>query len=581
MGAIDTEFIVGIDLGTTNSSIALYKNDTCELVKIDGERMIPSCVGLDDKNQIIVGQKAKNQLALRPQNTVASVKRLMGEDTTVDLGGKKYSPEEISAFILKELKRQADAYFKIRVTRAVITVPAFFTERQRQATRKAGELAGLEVVRIINEPTAAALVYESGQADKQRVLVYDLGGGTFDASLVDVENGIVEVRSSHGDTHLGGDDFDRLLMDHIANDFKSKHGIDLREDPKASNRLWLAVERAKRTLSNRPYAAVREELISDGKNLDIELSRDMFEEMLRPWLRKTIEAVHACLSDAFCLPKAIDKIVLAGGSTRIPLIYSLLQSEIGVEPRHEINPDLIVAMGAAIQGAACAGSHTRSILVDITPYTFGTSVVGLKDGIPIDDLFVPVIRRGTPLPAAKEEVFYTMCDNQESIHVEIFQGDAEIASDNILIGDFMVNGLSKVPEGSPVLLNLALDLNGMLKVTAKEKCSGLMKTVTMDIKKAGAHSGSHRESRIVAPVIDGEAEPIREESNAEDGRKAVARAKALRQRAEKLLPGLNEEDSGEMRTLLDNSRRAVSSGDWDELIEINTSLDDMLFYLED
>jgi len=580
------EIIVGIDLGTTNSEIAILRDESKpEVIPVEGEMIMPSCVGIDPEGRLIVGRTAKNQMVSHPENTVLSIKRRMGENATVTLGGKSFSPEEISSFILARMKSEAEKYLGHPIAKAVITVPAYFDDAQRNATKDAGVLAGLDVVRIINEPTAAALAYEAGHEENQRILVYDLGGGTFDVSLVVVENGTVEVKASHGDTHLGGDDFDRLLIDYVTKRFKEQHGVDLKSDLRATNRLWVAVEKAKCTLSDRPFAGIREEFIVGNHHLDMEISRDDYEETIRPMLRKTMDTVHACLTDSLFLPKAIDKIILVGGATRTPLVSQMLQEDMGIEPHHEISPDLIVSMGAAIQGAAISGVKTKSILVDITPYTFGTRAVGEHEGMMTDDMFVPVIKRNSSLPVSKEELFYTYHDNQEKILVEIFQGDDPLASDNIFIGDFWIKGLSKARAGSPILLNLELDINGILKVTAKEKTTGLSKTVTMDTTKKGNVSNLEERRRNIAAFLEededagGEADAF--SSDIEDKQNLIVRAKGLRKRAEGLLSTVNEEDAAELSSILEQSRHAIAAQDWETVARLNESLSDMLFYLED
>lgn len=580
------EIIVGIDLGTTNSEIAILRDGSKpEVIPVEGEMIMPSCVGIDPEGRLIVGRTAKNQMISHPEHTVLSIKRRMGEIATITLGDKSFSPEEISSFILAKMKSEAEKYLGHQIAKAVITVPAYFDDAQRNATKDAGVLAGLDVVRIINEPTAAALAYEAGHEENQRILVYDLGGGTFDVSLVVVENGIVEVKASHGDTHLGGDDFDRLLIDYVARRFKEQQGVDLESDLRATNRLWVAVEKAKCTLSDRPFAGIREEFIVGNHHLDMEISRDDYEEMIRPLLRKTMDAVHACLTDSLFLPNAIDKIILVGGATRTPLVTQMLQEDMGIEPHHEISPDLIVAMGAAIQGAAISGVKTKSILVDITPYTFGTRAIAEHEGMMTDDMFVPVIKRNSPLPVSKEELFYTYHDNQEKILVEIFQGEAPLASDNIFIGNFWIKGLSKAGAGSPILLNLELDINGMLKVTAKEKTTGLSKTVTMDTTKKGKVANLEEKRRNIASFMEDDEDTGDEadafSSGVEDKQTLIVKAKGLRKRAEGLLSGVNEEDAAELSSLLEQSRQAIAAQDWETVAGLNESLSDMLFYLED
>ncbi|NLE03029.1 MAG: Hsp70 family protein, partial [Fibrobacter sp.] len=356
----------------------------------------------------------------------------MGQDTFVSLGGCRFSPEEISAAILSELKFQAEKYLDRKFSKAVITVPAFFQDHQRQATIEAGKLANLDVIRIINEPTAAAVAYDTKMENNQRILVYDLGGGTFDVSLVLVENGVVEVKSSHGDTFLGGDDFDQLILELLFDSIYNKHQIDLSSNTAIRYRLWKAVEKAKRELSDSPFAKIQEEFITGDIHIDFELSRSEYEQLITPILMQTLDCVHHCLKDAACLPSSIDRILLVGGATRTPLIHSMLQKEFGILPRHEINPDLIVSMGAAIHGAVISGSKHHSILVDITPHTFGTGVLEMEESGANPEKYIPIIKRNTPLPASKTEAFSTVYDNQETIEVTVYQGENENVSDNFL-----------------------------------------------------------------------------------------------------------------------------------------------------
>ncbi len=574
--------IVGIDLGTTNSEIAVIRDGKPEIIFVDGEPFMPSCVGIDSGGNILVGRAAKNQMAAAPEATILSIKRKMGENTRISLADQSFSPEEISAMILTKLKSVAETHLGKAITEAVITVPAYFDDAQRKATRNAGELAGLNVRRIINEPTAAALAYDHDLGTDQTVLVYDIGGGTFDASLVVVQNGVVEVKASHGNTHLGGDDFDRLLMDYADDLFFEQHGVRLKTDRKAANRLWAAIEKAKRELSDVPYARIREEFILNDLHLDLEIARTDYEEMIRPLLDKTMDSVHRCFKDAAILPGAVDKVILVGGASRTPLVSELVGNAIRTDPRHEIDPDLIVAMGAAIQAGVIGGQKTHSILVDITPYTFGTGAVGMLGGQMREDIFVPLIRRGSALPARKGEVFATMYDGQKAVDVRIFQGEAPLAEDNIFIGNFLVEGLSDSPAGNEIVLTLALDLDGLLEVTAAEKRTGLSKTVTMetDTGKSPVDLDTARENLSAAlGYAPATAENLSETADAKQA--LINAAKDLRKRAGVLLDSIDPTDAQELRTLLADSQEAVSSGDADQLAQLNDSLSDMLFYLED
>lgn len=578
------ESIVGIDLGTTNSEVAVIIDGQPRIIPIDGESIMPSCVGLDSRGELVVGREAKNQMLLRPDETILSIKRLMGADESVSLGGKAYSPEEISALILGKLRDAATAFLGAEVGAAVITVPAYFDDRQRKATRKAGELAGLEVRRIINEPTAAALAYEIEKNDNQTILVYDLGGGTFDVSLVVVENGVVEVKASHGDTKLGGDDFDRLLMDHVAEKFREESGVDLRTDSQGYNRLWVAVEKAKRRLSDHHYAEIKEEYISGDHHLITEISREDYEKMIEPLLRKTMDCVHSCLRDAAMLPGAIDRVLMVGGSSRTPLVAEMFSREMRATINDEINPELIVALGAAIQGGVMSGLPTAAVLVDITPYTFGTRAFGEVRGAVSHDCFCPLIKRNTPLPAARSERFATMFDNQEQIDVHIYQGEDPLASNNTLVGNFQVDGLSAVPEGNEIVLTMRLDLDGILAVTATEKSTGLAKTVRMETSVAnGLQRSVDSLSGGDAAVGGGEDDDDSMEELVEnaEAREVVAQARDLRRRAAKLRNIADEADAAEIKSLISSGREAIAARQWERLAELNESLADLLFYLED
>ena len=466
------EPIIGIDLGTTNSEVAFVFNGTTEIIAEGDNGIMPSCVGIRDDGNIIVGAEARNQALIAPERTVLSVKRCMGTDQKLQLGESSFSPQEISAFILKALKERAEKKINRPVSKAVITVPAYFTDAQRQATREAGEIAGLEVARIINEPTAASLAYESMNPETQRVMVYDLGGGTFDVSIVKIESGVVEVLSSTGDNHLGGDDFDLKIVDRLVEHIESELEITVKDNPAVMARLQRAAEAAKVELSSAPYTTIEEDHIGKKEfkdlHLSLEFSRAEFEEMIEENLAQTMEAVNKALKDASMLPSAIDKIILVGGSTRIPRISQMLEEKFGRLPHSEIDPDLCVTIGAGMQAGREMGMESSSVLVDITPYTFGTSAVGEVDGVPCMSMFVPLIRRNTKIPTKKSDVFYTMFDNQEAVDIGVYQGEAPDALDNILLGNYTFN-LTPSPANSKIMLNFDLDLNGILKIEAVEK----------------------------------------------------------------------------------------------------------------
>jgi molecular chaperone DnaK len=577
------EIIAGIDLGTTNSEIAIYKDGKTTMLSIDNDPVMPSCVALDGSGEVIVGRKARNQLIINPGSTIRSIKRKMGQQVTVPMGDRSYSPEEISALILRELKSAAEKELGCPINKAVITVPAYFNDNQRRATKDAGALAGLDVVRIINEPTAAALAYESGHEQDQRVLVYDLGGGTFDVSVVVVENGVVEVKSSFGDTQLGGDDFDNLLIDMVAEQFLEKHSVDLRLEPRTRNRLWNALEQAKITLSDSPFALVHEEYIHENLHLEIEIARIDYEELITPLIDRTVECIHKALRDAAMLTTAIDRVLLVGGASRTPLVHKMIKEHVGIEPEYSINPELIVAMGAAIQAGVIAGEKPGSVLVDITAHTFGTSALKNDEEIYYSlepaMIYVPIIHRNTPLPARKSEVFYTMADNQEMVEVKIYEGENTDPEENVLIGKFSVEGLGRVKAGNPILLNFDLDLNGILNITATERKSGLTKIVRIDTKTSSRQFDLQNARKNLSEITDFENndEPIQVEGTENN---ILQKAKKLRSRAEKLIKSIDKTDADEVQKLLHETSQSIASKDFKKLKELSDSLEDMLFYLE-
>ncbi len=588
--------VIGIDLGTTNSTVAVVRDGKLEIIPVRGEQTMPSAVGIDPAGKLVIGRAAKNQAISAPENTVLSVKRLMGTDGTVELGGKSYRPEEISALILGELKRAAEEFLGHPVTQAVITVPAFFNERQRLATQDAGKLAGLDVLRIINEPTAAALAYGAGQTDAtagQTLLVYDLGGGTFDVSVVRVEEGVVEVRASHGDVNLGGDDFDEALARLGEERFDSSDPLP----PAAHRRLKSAMELAKITLSDAPFASVREEYLTETGHLETEIDRIDYEELIAPWLHKTLDCLQKSLSDADVTARELDRVMLVGGATRTPAVHELLQEKLGIEPRHEIDPDLVVAMGAAIQGAALAGQPAPAILVDISAHTYSvTADTGFGMFGP-ELISVPLIRRGTPLPVTKSDVFSTCVENQEKVLVVVNQGESIDPEENLKLGEFWVEGLSKSAPGNLIIVRFQIDLSGLLTVTATEKSTGLAKSVAIDT--AGQHrinldtargnlaalfkkSDAQNPALAVFEPDDSALEDAIDVHATESSANLIASAKSLRGRAEKLLAsGVADSDAATIRTKLDGIPTLIESRAWEALQDELDALSDLLFYLED
>jgi len=559
---MNNEIIVGIDLGTTNSEIAVVQDGKVIVIEETGSQIVPSFVGMGENDEILVGTPAKNQYALYPERTIKSVKRHMGEEIQLELAEQFYTPQEVSAMILKRLKAIAESYLNEPVNKAVITVPAYFSDAQRQATREAGEIAGLEVVRMINEPTAAALSYETNHKTHKHILVYDLGGGTFDVSVVSIEEDVVEVLASHGNNKLGGDDFDQKIIEYIIDHIKP-------QSSKAMARINRTAEAAKRALSHQPFVTIEEEYLEQQNgtpiHLSLELSRDDYEAMIAEYIDETLEAVHIALNGANLVAADIDEILLVGGSTRTPLVSKRLEVEFKQQPRLEIDPDLCVATGAAIQAAIIAGDKiaTSAVLVDITPYTYGTSAIGELNGELYPYTYVPIIQKNTSLPLTKTEVFYTMRDNQEAVEVKIYQGEDADALNNIQIGEFMVEGLNEVPQGNPILLKLELDLNGILDVSAVEKNTGLEKSIVIDnaISRFEADEMAAAKKRI--DTIFGD-----------DDHHTTVQTKALIEKAERMLDQASAEDSEDIINLIEAIK------DKTDLKQSMDELSDILYYLE-
>jgi molecular chaperone DnaK len=602
------EPIVGIDLGTTNSEIALVRDGQPFVFEDNGDPILPSFVGLSEDGRLLVGAAAKNQWVLAPERTIKSIKRKMGQDVKVTLGDQEYRPQEISAMILKALRDRASAQLGVPVNKAVITVPAYFNDAQRQATREAGELAGLEVARILNEPTAASLTYDPSQRDLHRLLVYDLGGGTFDVSLVQAQEGVVEVLASHGDTQLGGDDFDDLLLNLVCDRFQQEHGVDLRANLVARSRVLQAVEAAKRHLSYHPFARIEEEFIAekDGQalHLNMELSREEYETLIQPLLDRTMDCVQRALDDANLIASSIDKVVLVGGATRTPLIGQLLEDRLGQPAHQEVNPDLCVAMGAAIQSAIIAGADVGSVLVDITPHSLGIKCVDSHHGFPFEYHFAPIIHRNTPLPASRSELFYTFHDNQTEVEIDVYQGESDDVRRNHRVGRFMVQGLSRVPSGNPIVVQLDLNLDGILKVSARERATGLQKQVVIENALARFEREEREQARERLEQLwalpsgtdgdededeetDGFAQATEEEElpslvpGPREGQREAVQARALLEKAERLLDRTQPEDRVEVERLMTKVRTALTDRQWERLTAACNELADTLFYLED
>jgi len=604
------ECIVGIDLGTTNSEIAAFIDGKVQVISADGEQIMPSVVGLAPDETLLVGTPARNQFALYPERTVKSIKRLMGTDQRVTLGDRTYAPPEISALILRTLKSRAEAALRTEVRKAVITVPAYFSDAQRQATRDAGQIAGLEVLRILNEPTAAALAYGEDRHGARTLLVYDLGGGTFDVSVVYVQGDITEVLASHGNNRLGGDDFDQLLLAFVHERFVNAGGVDVRTDRRAMSRLLRAVEEAKKQLSFETYTRIREEHFTDRDGIpvhfDVEVARTEYEHLIRPLLDGTLDSVHRALTDAGKRPDEVDEILLVGGATRTPLVSTLLEEKTGLTPRQELHPDLCVAFGAGVLAARMSGHDIERVLVDISPYSFGPSHFGVLNGMPTEHCYRPIIVRNTPLPVSRTESYMTMVDNQDACEVCVYQGDDPYALNNILVGRFMVEGLSKVPAGNEILCRMDLDLDGILRVTATEKRTGRAKHITIEgattamsaAEVAAARQRMHalfpedtiggieeEEAQLDEPgdeeINEAEPEAPTQEHSDRDRRVQISEARALLERSRRLLDAMNRGDREEAIGLHEQIEQALQTSDWKHLQATMTELADLLFYVEE
>ena len=492
---------VGIDLGTTNSVVAVMEGGEPTVIpNSEGSRLTPSVVGFTKSGERLVGAAAKRQAIINPERTIISVKRKMGTTEKFRIDDKFYTPEEISAMILQKLKADAEAYLGEKVDAAVITVPAYFNDAQRTATKNAGEIAGLRVLRIINEPTAAALAYGLDKKKNETILVFDLGGGTFDVSILEVGEGVFEVKSTSGDTHLGGDDWDQRIVDYVAGEFKKEHGIDLTKDRQAMQRLREAAEKAKIELSNVVQTNINLPFISataEGPvHLDVNLTRAKFEELTRDLLERCVGPFNRAIEDAKIKPSDIDEIVLVGGSTRMPMVQDLVRRLAGgKEPNKGVNPDEVVAVGAAIQAGVLGGEVKDVVLLDVTPLSLGIETLG--------GVFTKLIERNTTIPTRKSEIFSTAEDGQTSVHVKVYQGEREIAAHNKLLGDFQLTGIPPAPRGVPQIeVTFDIDANGIVNVSARDRATGKEQSITIsgssnlskaDIERMVAEAAAHAE----------------------------------------------------------------------------------------
>ena len=563
--------VVGIDLGTTNSVVAVMEGGQPTVIaNAEGMRTTPSIVGYSKTGEVLVGQLAKRQAILNPERTIISIKRHMGEDYKVAIDGKDYTPQEISARILRKLKDDASKYLGEDVTQAVITVPAYFNDSQRQATKDAGKIAGLDVLRIINEPTAASLAYGLDKKNEETILVFDLGGGTFDVSILEVGDGVFEVKSTHGDTHLGGDDFDDKVIDWLADTFKKQEGIDLRGDKQAMQRLKEAAEKAKCELSTVTDTSISLPFITADQNgpkhLEVNLSRALFNELTKDLVERCRKPVEQAIADAKVSLSEIDEVVMVGGSTRIPAVQDLVKSIIGKDPNKGVNPDEVVAIGAAVQGGVLAGEVKDIVLLDVTPLTMGIETLG--------GVMTKMIERNTTIPAQRKEVYSTADDNQTSVDIYIYQGERPMARDNKLLGNFRLEGIMPAPRGVPKIeVAFDIDANGILNVSAKDLATNKEQKITITastnlsddeiknmINQAEAHAAEDKK-RQEEVEIKNEADALVysiDKQIEEWGDKVPADSKeSLKKKAEELREALKNNQLDKVKTLKDELQKQL------------------------
>ena len=584
---LERDTIIGIDLGTTNSALSVIREGTARLLPIGDTLLLPSVVGLSPAGEVLVGTVARNQWVVAPERTQRSIKRKMGSGETVTMAGTSYTPQEISAFILGEMKRAAERALGYAVRRAVITVPAYFNEVQRQATLEAGEIAGLAVERILNEPTAAALAYGYGIGEDEhlQVLVYDFGGGTFDVSIIELFGGVVDVLATAGDNHLGGDDIDERLAHLIADEFAAQHALDLREHHQAWARLLRASEEAKIALSADPYTQVMLEYIAHDQanrplHINREVSRVELVDLIDDLLQRTVTCIDKALTDVDLQPADIDRVLLVGGSTRIPAVWDSVSEFMGQDPHGEIDPDAAVALGAALQAGILVGGNIDTVLVDVTPLSLGieTASMGMTGHLQLDR-FTPLIRRNTTVPVHKSEVFTTLYPGQSEIHVKVYQGEDPVASNNVQLGDFRVEALqpNRADGLADVTVNFALDLNGILHVTVTERATGRQVSEKLkadrqrlspeQIDASRAKLGLTSDSPVTAVELDADLDPG---------------TRALVERAQRTLGQdvVGADLARRLRETVEHLYEAGADGDADRIEALSNALIDLLFEAE-